>query len=284
MIILSNRALMRMPDAETWECLDTDHFNATLTLKESFDEPWLPAPVEDSGLLRSIFGTSCLLIFGGYNQPIEGWKDSALNATRGIDSTLADLGCSATRVACLWPCRGQNLFEKIGFAEARRNAAKSAAQFVPFVRALLAAGVHVSLMGHSCGGFMAYLIASNVAGIKNVILMNAAMRQSEFDAKALVNAQRWLCFHSKEDSALKLMQADFVDQGASSRLSMLNPLNWFKSLQADEPIVGMHGIPCGGENIDLTAKIHADHSAARYIEFVMAEIAEAVGVARAAGA
>ena len=279
MLILSNRGELSLPDRkQTRGFWDNDKFNSEVMLKISATNAWMPFPYKDASSLRTVFGGHALFIFGGYNQKNKGWDDAALDAARVVDSTLLEMRANVGRVAGLWPCRGQNVLETIEFAIARKNASTSAAQFAPCVSALLSAGVAVSLMGHSCGGYIAYLIAARSIGrrLRNVVLMNAAMRQSEWDPSVAIAAEQWLCFHSTEDKALRTMQLDFIDEAGSNGF-WGGILNVFRGKnKVDEPIVGMHGIPqvaLNIENVDVTEDIGGDHSAARYVPDVMDKVA-----------
>lgn len=272
MLLLSNRGLVKMPNGEP-AYLDLDTF-ADQIYQRTEDGEWSPVDLEGLGSIRRI-----TLAFSGYNNRRKIWADDAISGARDLDSLFP----LANVAAALWPCRGENLIQTVQFHKARLNAARSALEFyAPLVATIITRGIQVSVIGHSCGGYLAALLAGEIAKggqrLHSVILMEAAMRCSEFSTIMLAGAHQWLCFHSADDNALEVMQRDPVDEAGGRWAAIARYITGRNERR--EPIVGMRGIPFSDPcvtNSDLTATVGDEHSADHCVPWVRAKVLEVLG-------
>lgn len=242
--ILSCRAETTMPDGKTVERLKCDGFSSNVGVRTLLG--WSAPPIFPVG--------KYLLVFSGYNNKDSGWSDAATDATKCISMELPEY----ETIACLWPGRGLNLLESVEFHKARQNALLAAPLYADVLERMVADGSEVVLMGHSCGCWLIYNIMTMAkCSVKATIWMEAAVRQSEVSG-ALVGSSfgTFVNFHSRTDSALTLMQKDFVDEAGGWG----NLLKAFlsKSISSSEAIVGMAGFP-GAINHDFTGIIGSRH-------------------------
>lgn len=273
MNIISNRGVKNMTDG-TPARLDLNTFSDTLFMRNEYGD-WFPATID-------AIPPDVTFVFSGYNNKAKLWADDAIAGARQIDSVFRAHGCKSLVVAALWVSLGENLREVIGFYKSGKTAMMSAEQYAPFILSLLKNGTRVSLLGHSRGGYLACLLAQRIAkeGLKlhAVILFEAAMRCAEVNPVMLAGANRWLCCHSAEDDALKLMQKAPVDEAGGSYVKALWNIVTRKT-KRNEPIVGMHGLPFRSEavrNLDITATISDEHSAAHFVPHVMIEVVKTI--------
>jgi hypothetical protein len=253
-----------MPDGNNFRYLDPDRFSDKLCHV-------------DPGLLTDEWPQRSILIFHGINSSVKGWHDEATTVAESMAEKMREVGITWTPILCLWP--GLSGTDAIQFHRARQNAVRAARQFyAPFVRNLLARGKEVAFLGHSAGCWLTWQIIRalwvplvNRRCVSAVVWMNAAIRASEMDPRndLMLHSEpppvlRWLNFHSHEDSALRLMQLDPIDEAGGWK-------RWAKDLlrlkrhPTSERIVGMHGLDLPGvENVDLTEIIHERHSDARH--------------------
>lgn len=252
MLIVSSRASCIMPDGLTVRPFDVNESSVAIYYPEEIP-------------------TRSMLFFAGYNNPLKGWHDSAIDAVYSMATHMRERGITYRPVAALWAGRGENVVEKIQFHVARKSAVLAAqVYYAPLVTQLLRQGKDIVLVGHSCGCYLIQRILERIPEggkkLRAVIWMEAAMRQAETTLEVIERSTEQLInFHSREDSALKFMQRDFVDEAGG----------WWGGLKAlfsgrnerREPIVGMHGIPYSSRvilNVDHTAIIGARHSDGRH--------------------
>lgn len=271
MTTLSCRGPIVLPDGYTVAYLDADLFGTDLMMCMEWDK-W------ESARLPAV-ARHYLFLFAGYNQAPQGWYDPASDGARSIALWVRDYDIPYQVVNCLWPGLGETFVQKVQFHWARENAQESAKRYAPLIDKLLEGGATVSFMGHSCGCWLIHELIQCLQhheAIKAVILMEAAMRQSEFKTVILSDHPHvfWLNFHSSRDSALRQMQLDFVDEAGNWWVA-IRRLFHFEN-QANEPIVGMHGIPSilpNVTNVELTTTIRQRHSDGRHVPQVWQKIA-----------
>lgn len=225
--ILSCRGTQTMPDG-TSAYLNVDTFGQSIQ----------PSVVLPRG--------SWALVFAGFNNPVNGWEDSATKSAAAMSVNIP----TDHVAACLWPGRGASLLQHVELSSARVNAIQAAKMYQPLVEGLLARGDKVYLFGHSCGCWLSYNLLSLLSRpVDGVVHMEAAIRVCEVDVKVYAEkTKKFLNFHSLQDSALRAMRADFVDQH-----------RFDKTFDPTARIVGMDGIACA-QNVDLTNIIKTRHS------------------------